>query len=328
MTSIHPRWMILLACCANGAASVPLAAQSTRQAQAPPEFDRVWIAPPSPTRSQSHWYPRAIETSQGRIDSLDDQALRLIVAGDEVETVIASHRVIWIEPATVGPQQQAALRMFADRQYDQSLRPLLDALTERPPVWRQQWLSMLAAQAAYRSGRGAIALELVSQLDQRPLPVMTLAWLPIHWSNRVVPAQASSPASARLNDPSPAVRLIAASWLLAGNQRESATSTLEQLSVLQQRPWLAQLAESQLWKVSKPDQVPGKWRDWLAKTDALPVALQVGPTITMIDKLRSTGQAEAAKHLERSLQLTPPIPHPDLQTIQSDPEAVTGEEAK
>ena len=48
----------------------------------------------------------------------------------------------------------------------ESLTKLPDVLKERPPVWRQQWITMLASVAAWKSGRSKICLELVSQLDR------------------------------------------------------------------------------------------------------------------------------------------------------------------
>ena len=39
-----------------------------------------------------------------------------------------------------------------------SVRPLLDVLSERPPVWRQQWITMLAGFAAWKSDRARFTM--------------------------------------------------------------------------------------------------------------------------------------------------------------------------
>ncbi len=279
--------------------------------------DRIWLAPRPPTASQSRWYPQPITTRSGKIIGLDDKQLQILFSGDEAETLIAARRVLWFEPADRSDKATEALRLFADRKYDQSLRPLLDVLGQRPPVWRQQWISMLASQAAWRSGRGAVALELVTQLDKRPLPPITIAYLPIAWSGKPGRGESFSQASLdaaanQLDSDSAAVRLVAASWLLSGSTRSSAVATLKQLAVGNGRPVIARLAETLLWRVATPPQVAQSAQQWLDKVDALPMVLQVGPTLTLIDKLRSAGQNTMADRLALSLQQTPPFPHPDL----------------
>ena len=54
---------------------------------------------------------------------------------------------------------------------------------------------------------------------------------------------------------------------------------------------------------------------WQGKLNALPMVLQVGPTITLIEKLRSGGLAERADRLELSLKVTPPFPHPEIKAL-------------
>lgn len=49
---------------------------------------------------------------------------------------------------------------------------------------------------------------------------------------------------------------------------------------------------------------------WQSKVDALPMVLQIGPMGTLIEKLRSAGQSDAAERLQWSLDLTPIHPRP------------------
>ncbi len=271
--------------------------------------DRVWLEPIRPTASQSDWYARSIETRSGTILSLDSQQLRWVVAGDESESLVASHRVLWIEPGRSPDTERAALKLFAGGKFAESVRPLLDSVGERPPVWRQQWLSMLASYASWRGSRSAIALELVSQLDNRPLAPMAIAWLPIAWRSGAQSVDAIDAGRARLADSSPATRLVAASWLLSSADRAGATATLEQLAVNKERPLIARLAAALLWRVAAPPQVTESMGQWQQTIESLPMALQVGPTITLIEKLRAAGQVEAARRHQLSLKLTPPFPH-------------------
>ncbi|EMI15447.1 secreted protein [Rhodopirellula maiorica SM1] len=278
------------------------------------EADKVWLEPTRPTAAQIDWYPQAIQTHTGEIIALDAKQLAMRIAGDEKESLFAAYRVIWVEPTEVGEKQAAAIKLFDEQKYDTALRALLDSLSERPPIWRQQWLSMVAAQAAWRSSRGAIALELVAQLDRRPLPPIALAWLPIAWrSPRGISNAATTDAALkRLEDPSATVRLVAASWLLSTDHRETATGTLKTLSTDNSRPVMARLAETVLWRTTSPPEVAAAAERWQERLDALPIVLQVGPTVAMVELLSNANQDEAAERLKLSLELTPPHPHPDL----------------
>lgn len=148
-------------------------------ASVPAGADDVWLEPSESTSSQSKWYPRAVEQLSGRVIELDANQLRFVRTGDEAETVIAARRVLWIQSDSVSPLESEAIELFVQGKYAESLRKLPDVLQQRPPVWRQQWITMLAANAAWKSGRSNIAMELVSQLDHRPLPPIAIAWLPI-----------------------------------------------------------------------------------------------------------------------------------------------------
>ncbi|GAA5508346.1 hypothetical protein [Novipirellula caenicola] len=276
--------------------------------------DKVWLEPTRPTAAQSDWYPQAIQTRVGEITSLDAKQLAMRIEGDEQDSLFAAYRVIWIEPSEVGEKQAAAIKLFNEKQYDTSLRALLDSLSERPPVWRQQWLSMVAAQAAWRSSRGAIALELVAQLDRRPLPPIALAWLPIAWRTprEITSSGTTDAALKRLDDPSAAVRLVAASWLLSTDHRETATGALNALRADNARPVIARLAETVLWRTTSPPQVAEAAERWQERLEALPIVLQVGPTVAMVELMGNANQDEAAERWKLSLELTPPHPHPDL----------------
>jgi hypothetical protein len=270
--------------------------------------DRVWLEPPRPTSSQSRWYPRAIESRSGTVVALDARQLRLRPAASETETLIAAHRVIWAEPETASELESEAIQLFVDGKHAESLSRLPSILEQRPPVWRQQWLTMMAAVAAWKSGRSGISLELVSQLDRRPLPPLAIAWLPVAWKNGAQRPDAVTAAKQRLSDPSPAVQLVAASWLLSSPDRNRTVAVLNHLQS-GQRVEIAQLAEVLLWRAATPPHVIQSATEWQTKLEALPMVLQVGPTKTLIDKLRSAGQTEAADRLQWSLDLTPIHPH-------------------
>jgi len=296
--------------------------------------DQVWVEPPRPTSTQSNWYPRAMEIYSGTVVQFDAEQLRIRLdqgatqsgttqnaAGqnDGLEEVIAASRVVWIEPAQVSELEAESLRLFASGEYSASLVKLPEILASKPPVWRQQWITMTAAVAAWKSGRSDIALELVSQLDRRPLPPLAISWLPIAWTNRPLPPGVTDAASARLADPSPVVQLVAASWLLSSPQRNQALAALKQLES-HPRKEIARFARVLSWRVATPPEVIESSRDWEKSIDSLPMVWQTGPLTLLIDKLRSANQLDDANRLRWSLELTPIQPHYDWMHASADTE--------
>ena len=272
--------------------------------------DVVWLAPSKNTDAQTGWYPKPVTKVLGKVVTLDNKQLAVLIVGDEVPSRMAAYRVLWIEPGKRSQTESNALQLFADRDYASALRPLLDSLEDRPPVWRQQWLSMLAAYAARQSDRGEIALELVGQLDARPLPPYVLAWLPVEWRNSRQSAASIEAAKTKLNSQSAAVRLVAASWLIGSSHRDAAETTLKRLSNDGKRPFIAQLAEAVLWRAATPPQIAAQSATLQERLDSLPMVLQTGPMITLFEKFQAAGLEQEAKNLQLSLELIRPIPFP------------------
>ena len=68
---------------------------------------------------------------------------------------------------------------------------------------------------------------------------------------------------------------------------------------------ISQLARILSWRVTPPPQVAALRTEWEKQIDALPMAIQTGPTRLLMNKLQTSGQAEEAKRLKLSLELTP-----------------------
>lgn len=203
------------------------------------------------------------------------------------------------------------MRAFWAGRYAESLPVLLDAVGTRPPVWHQQWLSMVAAQAAWRAGRGDVALELILQLDRIPITPLALAWLPIRWHGEEQDRAARDAASSGLGSPSPAVRLVAASWLLE-IRRGSAAQVLRSLSRDDSNPAVAVLAAHALRRSATPAEVNASGERWRDEVRDLPIVWQVGPTKMLIERFEVAEMRPEAERLRRLLELVPPHPHPDL----------------
>ncbi|MCA9219602.1 MAG: hypothetical protein KDA71_04705, partial [Planctomycetales bacterium] len=224
----------------------------------------VHLAPSVQAKSSpdQQWYPRSLSTQIGTIETFDADQLSIQLEGQSVPTRFASQRVLEITLAQVPADQQAAITSFNQGDYGTALPALIRCISEhdassRPPVWRQQWLSMLAAQAAMRSGRGDICLELVRQLDARPLPAMMLGLLPIDWTGEFGANDAFIEIAVRhASSESLAVKLVAASWLLRSPKYQSAAeSALKRLSALTDRKWIAMLAAQLIWRTKTPPEI-------------------------------------------------------------------------
>lgn len=279
--------------------------------------DQFWIEPQRATSAQSDWYASGIERRTGNVVSFDSDRFQYQPSGSTDEVLIASARVLWIDPDPISESEQEAMRLLAAGDYSASLQKLPEILRAKPPVWRQQWITMTAAVAAWKSGRPDIALELVSQLDQRPLPPIAIAWLPIAWTNRPQDANVIRAATSRLADASPAARLVSASWLLSSPKRSEAMAALKQLES-QDRKEIAKLARILSWRAATPPEVLQSHKQWESAIDSLPMVWQTGPLTLLVDKLRSANQQEAVDRLRWSLELTPIHPHYEWMRARSD----------
>lgn len=266
--------------------------------------DTIWLAPNDSTTQVQNWYVKSVEKLRGEVKQFDDKAIIIIEESSSREVRHVSSRVLWIEWDDQSDLDKQLCSAFANGRDQEVLAGLSEVLNQRPPVWRQQWLTMLGTVSAWRTHRGRISLELVSQLDKRPLPLMAVAWLPISWTNRVETDVVVRDAVDRLDDPSELVRLAASSWLLTSAHRKLAIETLERL-MQSERKEVALLAETLSWRIKSPIEAKQSVKQWKEFVANLPLVLQTGPIILLRDKLESAGDESTAKLLEWSLDVSP-----------------------
>ena len=293
-------------------------AQTARAQHSP---HRVRLAPRINTTSNAtqRWYPRPLSTQTGNVLQLDADQLSIVLTGQNAPTRFAARRVLDIELTTVPQEQDAAIRSFKQGDFKNALPALVRCVSDqdpsdRPPVWRQQWLSMLAAQAAMRSGRGDIALELVGQLDARPLPTMTLGLLPIDWTGMAATHDHMMDVAAeRAGSKSLAVKLVVASWLLRSPKyRPAAEAAVRRLTAQQDRKRISTLAGQLRWRTKTPPEVEAGLQRWENEIDQLPMALQTGPMISLLHLVRQAGLKNATKKWELTIEHAAPTWHPGL----------------
>ena len=290
--------------------SVSLCAPRVNAQTVPPHTVR--IAPVPRVNTDSSWYPQAILKRRGTIQRFDAQFLTLRSPIDGSDENFSARRVISIDVANQPDDEKNAVALYDSEKFSDAVMALINSITSdqnpsaRPPVWRQQWLSMLAADAAWRSHRAKISLELISQLDQRPLAPMVISRLPIQWTSipRDRATIAIQAAQEKIGSGSPAVKLVCASWLLQSpSMRNDAIETLQRLSSDQSRIELAMLAETVRWRAATPVEVTENWRDWEQKINRMPLVLQTGPLRSLAEKMEAAGLAKHAKRIKLSVEL-------------------------
>ena len=267
-------------------------------------LDRVWVQPPPSTGQTASWYPPAVRSVKGKILRFDSAQLEIVAQGASSASRLASERVLWIQPAGFELLEGPMAELYRKGDFADTLSKLPATLEQRPSIWRQQWITMLAANAAWKSRRSKIALDLVSQLDRRSLPPLAVAWLPIAWQRGVQSSEAIRDAEPRLSDPSEAVRLVAASWLLSSAKRNQAVAVLKQL-VTSDRKEISSLAGPLLWRIASPPEIQRLARQWEQQLAELPMVFQPGPTRALADQLEAAGMAADAKRLRWATELTP-----------------------
>lgn len=270
----------------------------------PSSASTIWLAPQKTSSEIKGWYAPSIQTLKGDVVEYTQEVIVVVDSRTRKEQRFASSRVIWIESDDLTGEEKDFRQAFEMGNDSEVLGNLPDVLNQRPPVWRQQWLTMVAAVSAWRTNRGQIALELIGQLDRRPLPLLSLAWVPLAWTNEATADPMISEALDRISDPSELVRLTASSWLLGSPKRKTGVDELQQLTK-SKRPEIAGLAEILLWRIATPDQVASSKNTWEQSIASLPMVIQTGPLVLLMDKLRASGDEVSAQHLQWALEVTP-----------------------
>lgn len=302
----------LLVLCVAGIVAAPLSAQApaenaqpTGSSEAagqraaetgPPATDTVWYAPPQESTHPDPWYAAPLSSLRGRVIEYDAEELRLEMP-DGSQRRVPAERVVRLEAELPEPAG-AALRGYRDgKPARESIPELFTAIQVPPPVWVQRLLTASLAGAAFEANRFPAALELVAGLAAAGAPPPLIAELPIHWNLVPLPDTAASAALARLDDPEPLVRLVAASWLVATAQRSRAIAVLEALAADPAAPQIAKLADALLWSTFPPgdQRLVRSWYE--PRLERLPIALQAGPLSILAAKF------SAARRDEETLEL-------------------------
>ena len=275
--------------------------------------DTVWLEPSKADSRRDAWYPGAIAKTVGKIQSFDHKAMKIIVDGESSETAFAAHRVLWIEPGAVSKQERELDSLVAEKKHPAAWQANFRDLIkdERIPTWRKQLAWMKFSNLCFRISDHRSAIQMSGEFGG-PLTPLALAWLPVAWTrDHPIPREAAYRGE-DFPENSIQSQLIHISWQVQTFGRERANAAIDRIVADDSRPYIQQLAESLRGRLATPPEVLANAEELEAKLDALPMVLQVGPTLMLIEKFEAAGLKERAERLKLSLRLTPPFPHPDL----------------
>lgn len=262
--------------------------------------DRIRYTPERLDRSDrpSHrtdaWIPQPLITVIGAIESFDRQSLQILPDDAEEPLRLPSDRLLLVEPGWEDADAIAGLDAYRQAAYKEAIPRLLEAIKRRPTAWRQQWLSVRMAVAAYEANRYPAVLELIAQLDRSRLPAVMVGQLPIEWHHTSPNPQRTAAAKSTLAASEPLVRLTAASMLLGGTDSATAEATLRRLSQEGTQPLKARLADALLWRQTPPPETKNEFPRWKQKIKRLPIAVRWGPMMVVAERLQAAGEQEQA----------------------------------
>lgn len=268
--------------------------------------DTVWVAPSPPSSDASTWVPRPIRTYRGSIVAFDRKRCEIELDDGQRQTV-AAHRVIAAIPETNDEASKMWIDAWRRSDDDGMIRSLTESLAGRPPVWRQQWMTAATAAACFRTGRDAIAYDLISQLDARPVPPMTVAAMDVGWQSGRPSKTASEAAWQRIEDPSPWIRFIAAARLLSSVHRDRALQSLNELARLRERPTIMVGARLLRAASVNPNELASRSAELRDQVARLPIVLQDGPRAMLIDRFTRAGLKDDAREMALVAQHAPSV---------------------
>ncbi len=195
--------------------------------------------------------------------------------GPNVEERIASARIVRIE-TNYGGMHQRAEGAFAAGRYDEAGRLFEQAMGGEQREWVQRAELARMIQCDHNLGRDLQAARRFIILARHDPTLLHLDVAPLHWRSRTLNAAMKQWAGEHLRDETFAVsRLIAASWLLAGDRRKDAIDELTRLTRGSNRR-IAQLAAMQQWRARWPGMSTPPLEEAAQKIAEVPESLRRG----------------------------------------------------
>lgn len=198
--------------------------------------------------------------------------------GTGQETTIDSKRIVEIQTSRV-PAHVQAEQLLRDGKFREAAPVLARALQDEKREWVRRQILARQVTCYQDLGQPEKAIDWFLKLllpDTLHFGVIPLAWEPAQPS----PALESNARDWIRNEDAPAAALIGASWLLATQQRGTATQALQRLAS-NTDPHIAFLAEAQLWRTKIVTATASDTRQWQQRIDRMPSEIRFGPYLVL-----------------------------------------------
>lgn len=260
-----------------------------------PSSKVLWSEPGE--NSLNRWRARSIIEARGVIVSWDVDKLVVIKPEATGPTNFPGDLVVGIEPGWKSPAYAQVHSLFEQRKFRDVLQQGQAVLSlAEIPRWQQRVVVSEMVDSAMALQQYSAAARVFKVLSQDSTPELLLSRIPIPWSDellRVTPALTQE-ALGWIESDKPAMQLLGASWLLAGEHRLAAIDKLKSLSS-NVSPMIAAYSKIQLWRLTIPEEILSDgFLEWVAQRDALPVPLQAGPTMLLAHRLEQANQPKLA----------------------------------
>ena len=223
---------------------------------------------------------------------------------------IDPERIIAVRTQKTSNHQQGD-RLFEQGKYELALRSYAQAMQRDE---KRTWvLRQMAARRiwCYRSlGQIVNAVSMFRSLVGSDGSTPYFNAIPLTWFGGIVDARVEREAENWRSASQAEMKLIGASWSLAGRQRSSATQTLQKLAA-DIDPRIATLATAQLWRLEIAAANVSQTDAWAEQIRRIPRSLRAGPYLVL-----GMALAQQEKHQEAALAaLRVPILYPDARDL-------------
>ena len=165
------------------------------------------------------------------------------------------------------------------------------AVESRP--WAKVFIAARQTESALAIGDFAGAARHFADVIDYDPQTRFLHLAPIQWAESERSIRRLPVADDWIESSDPTLQLIAASWLLRGDQRDAALKKLEQLAS-DFNPQIAGLARAQLWRVRGLTAKEKQIAVWADQVRELPAAIQAGPWVVIAEAQARVGMINAA----------------------------------
>lgn len=238
------------------------------------------------------WSERETVVLRGRVKQFDAEKL-VISLPDGSDRTIDSAQISRIVPDWQNEAARSTHQLLVEKRYLEAAKAVPAALNSNLVRWQQRLLIADLVQAVAALGDQQKASDYFLSLANSKAPHLLYSYMPLCWTAEEPSPELTEAARKWLTSSDDVASLLGASWLLFGDQQQTAVQTLKQLQGSQDSA-VAQMAIAQSWRLVPPPQTLTSLPKWLEFRDKLIPPLQLGPTELIADRLMRVSETDLA----------------------------------